>query len=83
MTDKGPILQLSPTETLRAVADKGKIGYVYEQEGSYEFDGKKMREKTKPKSVLVQGLIPAELFRTKPTEVMAFFEAHKDLCKPA
>ena len=83
MTDKGPILQLSSKETLRAVADKGKIGYVYAQEGSYEFDGKKMKEKTKPKAVLIQGLIPAELFRTKFDEVMAFFKAHKDLCKPA
>lgn len=83
MEDKGPVLQLSPTETLRAVADKGKIGYVYAREGSYEFDGKEMKVKTKPKSTLIQGLIPAELFRTKPDEVMAFFKAHIDLCKPS
>lgn len=85
MIESGPVLQLSPTETLRAVAHKGKIGYVYEQaeEGSYEFRNGKMRVKAKPvfMSVLVQGLIPAELFRTKPDEVMAFFKAHIELCK--
>ena len=85
MPKENPILQISPTETLTAVVDAGKLGYVYEslQEGSYSFEKGQMRVKAKPvfKSVLIQGIIPAELFRTKPDEVMAFFKAQIELCK--
>lgn len=87
MLKESPVLQLSPTETLTAVVDSGKLAYEYKQavNATYEFRDGKMREKTKPifETKLLQGIIPAELFRTKPDEVMAFFKEQVDLCKPA
>ena len=84
---KNPSIRISPTETLTAVVDKGKLGYVYEslKKGSYVFEkgGMRMRAKPEFKTILLQGVIPAELFRTKPDEVMAFFKAHIELCKQA
>ena len=68
------VLELSPTERIKAVIDKGKIAYEKTTDAKHEFRNGRMRTLKRPRAELIQGFISADLLKTKPKEVMAFFQ---------
>ena len=82
-----PVYQISPNETLTAVIADGKLGYEYKKvvDATYEFRDGEMKEKTKPELVtkLIQGIIPAEHFKSRGDDVLKFFGEQVEAFKGA
>jgi hypothetical protein len=81
---ENPTIQTSPTETLTAMIVDGKLGFEYKKlvDPTYDCKDGELKVKTKPvtKYIPLKPLVPAELCRTRPDDVKAFFAATVDLC---